>query len=527
VVVSVALVELRNGRAKVRIAVRDTGIGIAGDQLSAIFQPFSQADLSMTRKYGGTGLGLTIAKRLVGMMGATLEVASDVGKGSEFSFTIEIPVEEGVPAPLPEPGAVSLPGLKMLVVDDNASNRRIVREMLAAVGVSMDEASHADEGLEALRRTARSGSPYALAIIDAQMPGRDGFELAGFVRADASLTATRLLMLTSAGQRGDAQRCRELGIRGYLTKPVTRADLLDTIAGVLGSADAAPGTGEVVTRHRIAESRRQLHILLAEDNPVNQEVAATMLRKRGHHVDVVGNGREAVEQAARERYDVVLMDVQMPEMDGYEATRAIRATESGRELPIVALTAHALPDERERSLSEGLSGYLSKPFRAWELFAAVEGWHGRASGAVTALPAAEPAPATPTPVTPTPTAPAPTRPAASVPVDLEQFRKEMTEAGAGEAVDVIVKSFLDNAVLRIESITQAMAKGDAAEVSKLAHAFKSSAAQLRAHRLAALLAQMEQDGKLGAMDALRERFTEFRAEAEIVVNYLKRVGGRV
>ena len=485
-----------DGKAAVRFSVRDTGIGIPAELQAAIFQPFSQADLSMARKYGGTGLGLTIAQRLVAMMGGALRVSSEVGKGSEFSFTIDVLVEPGVPAPLPSPASVPLDGLRMLIVDDNQSNRRIVREMLAAVGVAVTEAGGADEGLDALRRAAEAGQPYALAILDAQMPGRDGFELAAIARAEAALKVTRLLMLTSAGQRGDAQRCRELGIRGYLTKPVSRADLLDMVAGVLGGPEESGGaTPEVVTRHRIHESRRQLKVLLAEDNLVNQEVAATMLRRRGHQVDVVETGRQAVERARRQRYDVVLMDIQMPEMDGLEATEAIRALPDGHDLPIVALTAHALKDERERCLARGMNAYVTKPFKAYELFAAAEGWGARA-------------------------APAPPPPP---PVDVETFRKDMVAAGAGDAVDGIIGSFVETTPQCIAGIADAVAAGRAAEAARLAHACKSSAAQLGAQRLATLLAELEQDAKDGETGRLEERLDKLKVEAESAVEYLKRM----
>ncbi|MFI5214404.1 MAG: response regulator, partial [Gemmatimonadales bacterium] len=502
VLVSVRRLAVEDGTARVRFAVRDTGIGIPEDKRTAIFEPFDQADLSMTRKYGGTGLGLTIASRLVGMMGGTLQVESELGRGSEFSFVVGFPVEASLPVPLLSPGAVRLSGLRMLIVDDNASNRRIVREMLAAVGVSVDEATGADEGLGVLHRAARTGAPYPLVILDAQMPSRDGFQLAQDVRADPGLRTTRLLMLTSAAQRGDAQRCRELGIRGYLTKPVSRADLLDAVAGVLGGEEGADaGAAEVVTRHRIAESRRALYVLLAEDNPVNQEVAATMLRKRGHRVDVVANGAEAVDRVGRTRYDVVLMDIQMPEMDGLDATRAIRALPACHDLPIVALTAQALPEERERCLGCGMSAYLAKPFKAWELFAAAEGWGSRTAAPAPAAAEREP------------------REEGPPPVDLEGFRREMEEAGAGDAVEGILDAFQENASRRIDAITRAVASSQTAEVARLGHAFKSSAAQLGAHALAAVLQELEAAGREGEMDRVRERFDRFREEAEAVLHF--------
>ena len=493
VVVSARVVAEQKGNATIRFAVRDTGIGIPEEQRESIFQAFNQADLSMTRKYGGTGLGLTIARRLVEMMGGTLELKSEVGRGSEFSFSTTLAVDVALPAPLPALDAVSLSGIRMLVVDDNQSNRRVVRGLLSAGGVTVEEAASADEGLSAMRRAAAAGAPYALAILDAQMPDRDGFQLAALIQADASLKATRLLMLTSAGQRGDALRCRELGIHGYLTKPASRADLLDMVASILGRPDESADVGlEVVTRHRIAESRRHLTILLAEDNLVNQEVAATMLRKRGHRVDVVETGTQAVAQVSREHYDVVLMDIQMPEMNGLEATRAIRAMPAVAGIPIVALTASAMAEERQNCLDHGMNAYVAKPFKAFELFAAAEGW-----GAHTAPP-----------------------------VDLAAFRREMTEAGAGEAVTGIVEKFIAAGAVQTDSMAQALAGGQVEEIGRLAHAFRSSAAQLGAHRLAETLKDIETAGKDGVMERVRTSFGEFMAEAEAVAEYLKKEVGK-
>src|SRR5205814_9514204 len=243
--------------------------------------------------------------------------------------------------------------------------------MLGAEGVAVHEAHRADAGLEALRRAATAGTPFDLAILDAQMPDQDGFELATAIRGDAQLGRTRLLILTSAGQRGDGERCRQLGIQAYLTKPIARADLVEAVGTVL--AGAAAGSPDLITRHTIAESRHRLRILLAEDNPVNQQVAIAMLVKRGHQVDVVGNGREAVAAIGARPYDVVLMDIQMPEMDGFAATEAIRGLPAGRQVPIIALTAHALSGERERCLARGMSDYVAKPFKAHEPVTAAEG----------------------------------------------------------------------------------------------------------------------------------------------------------
>src|SRR5216110_1805550 len=363
--VSASIIQRDGDRAAVQFRVRDTGIGISQEQLGTIFQEFTQADASMTRRYGGTGLGLAISRRLVALMAGELAVTSEVGRGSEFSFALTFPLEAGAQATAR--AAVSLGGRRLLVVDDNETNRRILRDMLGAEGVAVHEAARADAGLTALRRAAAAGTPFDIAILDAQMPDQDGFELAAAVRADPDLAATKLLILTSARQRGDGERCRQMGIQAYLTKPIARADLVEAVGTVLAGTVSAPGAADLVTRHSIAESRHALRILLAEDNPVNQQVATAMLLKRGHHVDVVSNGREAVDAVTRERYDVVLMDIQMPEMDGFEATEKIRALSQGRTLPIIALTAHALSGERERCLARGMSGYLAKPFKAHDL----------------------------------------------------------------------------------------------------------------------------------------------------------------
>ncbi|HEY6137762.1 MAG TPA: response regulator, partial [Thermoanaerobaculia bacterium] len=381
VVVCVEPAQLADGAPAVEFTVRDTGIGIPANRLDRIFEEFTQADGSTSRRYGGTGLGLTIAQRLVGLMGGRITVKSEVGRGSEFTFTIALPVDTGA-ALAPAPASVSLAGKRVLVVDDNSTNRRIFRQTLVNEGALVDEAKDAASGLVAIR-TAAADRPYALALLDVRMAGGDGFDLAQQVRNDPAIAATALLLLTSAGHRGDAARCRELGISGYLTKPIARSELLEIVAAILSGVQRGAERA-VVTRHSLDEARQPLRILLAEDVAVNQEVAVTMLRKRGHHVDVASNGREAVAAARDARYDVILMDIQMPEMDGFEATAAIRAAGTQEGVPIVALTAHALAGERERCLAKGMDGYLAKPFKAHELFATVEGWR-------TAPPAAAPA----------------------------------------------------------------------------------------------------------------------------------------
>jgi len=489
--VSASVIQRDGDQAAVQFRVRDTGIGISPEQLGTIFQEFTQADASMTRRYGGTGLGLAISRRLVGLMGGELAVTSEVGQGSEFGFALTFPLEAAQAAAR---ATVSLGGRRLLVVDDNETNRRIVRDMLGAEGMAVHEAPRADAGLEALRRAARAGAPYDLAILDAQMPDQDGFELATAVRADRALKATRLLILTSAGQRGDGERCRQLGIQAYLTKPIARADLVEAVGTVLAGTASAPGEVDLVTRHSIAESRHALRILLAEDNPVNQQVATAMLVKRGHHVDVVSNGREAVDAVAREGYDVVLMDIQMPAMDGFEATEKIRALPQGRTLPIIALTAHALSGERERCLERGMSGYLAKPFKAHDLFAAVEG-----RGAQPADTAAAPSPA----------------------VDLAAFRRTMEEAGAAEAVDGILETFVATLPQRLEALVTAARGTEAEPLQRAAHAFKSAAGTIGAGHLAALLEDMERAARDGDVAGARAKLEHVRGEAQAALDYLR------
>ena len=485
-------------RASVRFRVRDTGIGISEDQLASIFREFSQADASMTRRYGGTGLGLAISRKLVALMGGELTVTSEVGRGSEFGFTLSFPIAAAAPQAQTGGATTSLGGRRLLVVDDNETNRRILRDMLGAEGIAVHEAPRADAGLDALRRGVQAGAPYDLAILDAQMPDLDGFELAGAVRADPELAATKLLILTSAGQRGDGERCRHLGIQAYLTKPIARADLIEAVGTVLAEAPPAGAAPALITRHSIAESRHTLRILLAEDNPVNQQVATAMLLKRGHQVDIVSNGRDAVDAVGARTYDVVLMDIQMPEMDGFAATEAIRALPAGRTLPIIALTAHALSGERERCLERGMTGYVAKPFKAHDLFGAVEGRTAATTGA-----AAVPPP----------------------PVDLAAFRATMREAGAEEAVDGILATFASTLPQRLEALAAATRGSEAEPIQRAAHAFKSAAATIGAHRLAQLLEEMEASARSGDVAHAQTTLQDVKSEALTVLDYVAADGG--
>jgi two-component system, sensor histidine kinase and response regulator len=346
-----------------RLAVYDTGIGLPKEKQQVIFESFSQADGSTSRKYGGTGLGLTISSRLVGMMGGRIWVESEVGHGSHFHFTARFLVPAETISPVPVRPA-SLVGLRVLVVDDNNTNRRILKETLTGWGTDVAIADSGGAALEALRRASESESPFRLLITDAEMPETDGFALVRQVRQDPTLAEIPILILSSAAGRGDSARCKELGVAGYLTKPARRSELHHTIATILGRNPHGSAVGVHMTKPRMQEHPSQgRRILLAEDNRVNQALTRQLLQKSGHTVVVAENGREALRALDKERFDLVLMDIQMPEMDGFEATATIREKErtSGEHLPVIAMTAHAMKGDDARCLHAGMDGYLSKP----------------------------------------------------------------------------------------------------------------------------------------------------------------------
>jgi PAS domain S-box-containing protein len=365
--------------ATVRFSVQDTGIGIPKERQAAIFERFTQADGSMTRRYGGTGLGLTISKQLVEAMHGQIGLDSTPGVGSTFWFMVDLekqvkPAEEKIEPLRIEP--VNMEGVHVLGVDDNATNRMILTRMVEGFGCRIETAASGAKGLEMLRIAYRSGDPFRVVLLDMQMPGMDGEQSAREMLGDPAGKQVSIIVLTSIGQRGDAGRLEALGCSAYLLKPVKQQMLFEALVAVLGQKTGEGEPSRLVTRHTLSEARRQdLRILLAEDNPVNQKLAVILLQKAGFSVDAVENGLQAVKRVKEGQYNAVLMDIQMPEMDGLEATAQIRAAETiGRHTPIIAMTAHALKGDRELCLEAGMDDYISKPLDTKTMLKVLDQW---------------------------------------------------------------------------------------------------------------------------------------------------------
>jgi PAS domain S-box-containing protein len=361
-----------------RIEVRDTGIGIPADRLDKLFQQFSQVDASTTRRFGGTGLGLSIVRRLVELMDGETGVESTEGVGSCFWFTVQFQPSESVSRQFHRMTPIELKDKRILAVDDNATNLKILTTQLMLIGTDVTSARSAHDALALMKRACEEQRPFEVALLDHDMPGCDGAELGRRINSDPELNVTRLVLLTSAGQHGDGTRFAEIGFAGYLIKPVSQGDLLDCLMVVLGASTEHwhARTHPIVTQHELQSLRarnRSARLLLAEDNPVNQKVAVHTLKKLGYSVDVAENGREAVHAWETGRYALILMDCQMPELDGYEATREIRRRETdGAHIPIVALTAHAINGADLECKAAGMDDYITKPLDRDRLRACLE-----------------------------------------------------------------------------------------------------------------------------------------------------------
>ncbi|QIN77575.1 response regulator [Rubrobacter marinus] len=484
-----------------RFDVSDTGIGLTEEQAASLFRSFSQADASTTRKYGGTGLGLAICKQLVGLMGGEIWVESAPGEGSTFSFTARFNKQQEVSEPI-SPRA-DLRGLRVLVVDDNETNRTILHKQVSAWGMRDDEA---ENGLEALEKmnAARKGpdGPYDLAIIDMQMPGMDGLELARLAKGDPELSATPLVMLTSMGQRGDGDKARAVGISAYLTKPVRQSELYTCLLTVMGShgkvEDGTPAETPLITRHNLRQVVPRAggaRLLVVEDNPVNQRVAAAMLERLGYRVDLAGNGREALDAiSGGAPYAAVLMDVQMPEMDGYAATRELRRREGAagaRRMPVIAMTANALEGDRSSALEAGMDDYVAKPVKPTELNEVLERWvsapaePGEEAAADVASGMADPV--------------ANGRLEDPLDPDVLAGLRELGGTGDGEPdiLAELVELFVEDAEPRLAALREAVAAGDAEGIERAAHTLKGSAGNMGARRMSEIASRLQDVGTSG------------------------------
>jgi PAS domain S-box-containing protein len=481
VVLRIARVGEDEHDAMIRFSVTDTGIGISPEQKKALFEAFTQADASVSRRYGGTGLGLTISKQLVEMMGGEIGVESEPGKGSTFWFTARLQKQAAGGKPVFE-ATHSIEGMSILVVDDNATNRFLLLEQLWRC--LAEEAVDARSAIEKLHAAVRDGKPFAIAILDMQMPDMDGETLGRMIREDAALHQTRLVMLTSVGQRGDAARLEATGFSAYLTKPVRQSRLYDCMVAVALGAPAGPEAARqsIITQYSTVEDhKRRIRILVAEDNYTNQMVAVKCLEKLGYRADTAANGFEALKALETIPYDLVFMDVQMPEMDGFEATKRIRDANTSvlnHYVPIVAMTAHAMKGDRERCLEVGMDDYVSKPIRPRELAAAI----GRQLGSGRSRPSAGRG--------------------RVVPADKPIFDRKSALARLGgdeSLLKEILAVFLEESGKQMKLLTESLEQDDADSVRRQAHAFKSGAGSVGALAVQHLAQQLEAAGERAAL----------------------------
>ncbi len=484
-----------------RFTVADTGVGIAPEKLTAIFESFSQADTSTTREYGGTGLGLTISKRLVEMMGGRIWVESELGIGSKFHFTIRIRNASSAPEASPQVSDSVLTGARVLIVDDNRTNRRILNGLLMLWGVVPTVVSDARQALAALEAARISEEPFDLVLTDMHMPHMDGFGLIEHIRQSAASSTATIMMLTSGGQLGDAARCSELGVAAYLHKPVRQVELREAISRILQSRQQ-PGEPVMITAATMLEESGppiKLRILLAEDNPVNQKLGVRLLEKRGHEVTVANNGKEALAILNRASVDLVLMDVQMPEMDGLEATRTLRRKEleagDGVHQRVVAMTALAMLGDRERCLNAGMDDYLTKPIRPQELDSVLDSHMAgmKPQGRVQT-------------------------PAAPTSLNVNELMERIDHDT--ELLAELAEIFRGDYPVQLAGARRALDDQDPEALRRYAHALKGALGNLAAKSASCLAASLEDMGKTGDLGDAEMTLAQLQAELQSVVSML-------
>ena len=502
IAVRASLVSETDGEALIRFSVKDTGIGIPADKREKLFQKFAQADASITRNYGGTGLGLAISKQLAEMMGGEIGIVSREGHGSEFWFTARFDKQADRKHDIGPPAEIR--GVHVLVVDDNATNREVLMLQLKAWGVRAEQAPNAPMALQALYLARDAGDPFQVAILDLQMPGMDGAVLARIIKADEKLKDTRLVLFASLGQRGDAKRMKEIGFAAYLIKPARHAEILDCLSVVLAGTAAVQQEQPIVTRHTIREMRRGVvRILLAEDNISNQEVAAGILKKLGLRADAVANGAEAVKVLETIPYDLVLMDVLMPEMDGFEATRRIRNPQSAvlnHQIPIIAMTANAMQGDREKCLKAGMNDYVSKPVSPQALVEALNKWLPREDAPTMEQTAGKREETAPVSVE-----------ESEAPV-FDEAGMMVRVMGDDELARKVIGGFLKDIPRQIEALKAYLEAGDAPGAWRQAHSMKSASASVGGEALRKVAFEMENAAKAGDLDHVTARLPELEIQ---------------
>ena len=480
--------------------VADTGVGIAAEKLSTIFESFNQADTSTTREFGGTGLGLTISKRLIEMMGGRIWVESELGVGSRFHFTVRlVSAQESAVEPTVSGSYPILNGVKVLVVDDNRTNRRILEGLVKQWGMEPTCASDGEKALEALVKARDERDPYRLILTDMHMPKMDGFGLVEEIKRHTDLSTSTIMMLTSGGQRGDAARCGELGISAYLLKPVRKSELREAITRVLSTTQSS-GATHMITRYSMqseGEPRRSLNILLAEDNVVNQKLAIRLLEKRRHRVTVVGNGAQALSALEHGAFDLVLMDVQMPVMDGLEATALLREKEktAGDHQVVIAMTALVMKGDRERCMAAGMDGYLSKPISPQELDDVLERY--QAGGQLV--------------------------PTEAITAEGPICVRDLLDRIDGDRIFLaeLLELLREDSPEQIRAARQAIVQADSAGLQRVGHALRGALANLAAPAAAQLAGELEGMGIAGVVTDADQTLTKLEAELARVIASLE------